>query len=75
MPYPTNFLNMSDNEEPILNRIARSKLITFNLEDYYPQGERVVFDISAWLHDGLMLREKEFREKVAAHDWSNFQDN
>ena len=66
---------MSDNnEEPILNRVAQSKLITFNLEDYYPKGERIAFDISGWLYEGIILREKEFRAKVAAHDWSFFQD-
>ncbi|MDX1326692.1 MAG: DUF2480 family protein, partial [Arenibacter sp.] len=28
----------------IVNRVANSKLITFDLEDYYPAGERVVLD-------------------------------
>ncbi|WP_149273945.1 DUF2480 family protein [Pareuzebyella sediminis] len=67
---------MSDNnEKPILNRVAQSKLITFNLEDYYPKGERIAIDISGWLYDGLILREKEFRAMVAAYDWSKFQDH
>lgn len=61
--------------EEIVNRVAQSKLITFNLEDYYPQGERLVFDVSQWLHEGFVLREKEFREQAKAHDWSRYKDH
>ena len=32
--------------DEIVNRVASSKLITFNLEDLYPSGERKVLDIS-----------------------------
>lgn len=62
------------NEEPILNRVAQSKLITFNLEDYYPEGKRVLLDIKHWLHEGFILREKEFRNQVAEHDWAQYKD-
>ncbi len=54
----------------IVNRVAQSKLITFDLEDYYPKGERVLLDISPWLYEGVILREKEFRQEVEAHDWA-----
>ncbi|MGB8704859.1 MAG: DUF2480 family protein [Gillisia sp.] len=60
--------------EEIINRVANSKLVTFNLEDYYPVGERVIFDIKDWLLEGFVLREKIFRENAAAHDWSLYQD-
>lgn len=59
--------------EEIINRVAQSKLVTFNLEDYYPEGERMVFDISEWLHEGFVLREKDFRSRVQEHDWSRYQ--
>ncbi len=58
----------------IINRVANSKLITFDLEDFYPKGERVLFDIKDWLLEGLVLRETVFREKALAHDWSQYQD-
>lgn len=58
----------------IINRVANSKLVTFNLEDFYPKGDRVVFDIKDWLLEGLVLRETVFREKALAHDWSKYQD-
>lgn len=60
--------------EEILNRVAQSKLITFDLEDLYPQGQRVVLDIKDWLLEGLVLREKDFRQMAKEHDWSAYQD-
>ena len=60
--------------EEIVNRVAQSKLITFNLEDYYPKGQRFIFDISQWLFEGFVLKEKDFREEAKAHDWSQYRD-
>lgn len=59
--------------EEIVNRVANSKLITIDLEDLYPQGQRILFDIKDWLLEGLVLREKEFRASAKAHDWSQYQ--
>jgi hypothetical protein len=61
--------------DEIINRVANSKLITLNLEDYYPIGKRVLFDIKDWLFEGFVLREKDFRNQVAEYDWSQYQDN
>lgn len=61
--------------EDIINRVANSKLVVVDLEDYYPKGKRTVFDIKNWLFEELVLREKDFREKVAQHDWSQYKDN
>ena len=62
-------------ENEIINRVANSKLITVDLEDWYPVGIRSVFDIKDWLYEGLILREKEFRSQVKAFDWSQYQDH
>ena len=59
--------------DEIINRVANSKLVTIDLEDYYPEGKRVLFDIKDWLFEGLVLREKDFREKVNNYDWSQHQ--
>ena len=58
----------------IINRVANSALITIDLEDYYPKGTRVCFDIKDWLHEGLVLREKEFRTFVNTHDWTVYEN-
>lgn len=60
--------------DKIINRVAKSSLVTVDLEDFYPSGERVLFDVKDWLFEGLVLREKDFRTHVRNHDWSNFSD-
>lgn len=60
-------------EEEIINRVANSALEVFDLEDYYPKGNRIQLDISQWLFEGFLLREKEFREQLKNHDWSQYQ--
>ena len=60
-------------EGEIVNRVANSKLITIDLEDYYPKGERYELDIAGWLYEGLVLREKEFRAHVQEHDWETYK--
>lgn len=59
--------------EEIINRVANSKLVTINLEEFYPQGERVLFDIKDWLLEGFVLREKDFREAAKNHDWLQYE--
>lgn len=61
--------------EEIVNRVANSSLKTIDLEDFYPKGNRVVFDIKGWLFEELILREKDFRESAKNHDWSQYQDS
>ncbi|MCF4100512.1 DUF2480 family protein [Gillisia sp. M10.2A] len=59
----------------IINRVANSKLVTFDLEDYYPIGNRVLFDIKDWLLEGFVLKEISFREQAKEHDWNQYQDS
>lgn len=61
-------------EEEIINRVANSVLEVFDLEDYYPNGNRVQLDISQWLLEGFLLKEKDFREYLKNHDWLQYQD-
>lgn len=60
--------------EEIVNKVANSALEVFDLEDYYPKGIRVQIDISQWLLEGFLLKEKDFREHLKNHDWSQYQD-
>jgi len=61
-------------EEEIINRVAQSSLITIDLEDYYDKHERVVYDIKDNLFQEMILKEKDFRAFIKAHDWSQYQD-
>ncbi len=60
--------------QEIRNRVAESKLETFNLEEVYPEGKRVLFDIKDWLDQGFILKEKEFRALANNHNWEQYQD-
>lgn len=59
-------------ETEIINRVASSDLISFDLETIYPEGERVVFDIKDLLHEGIILLEKDFREFIKTHNWESY---
>lgn len=59
--------------EEIINRVANSKLKTFDLEDLYPSGRRATLDISQWLLEGFILKEKEFRASLKDYDWSAYE--
>ena len=61
-----------DTEPLFTNRVANSGLVTLNLEELLHPAERVVYDIKDNLFHGLMLREKDFREFVKTHDWSQY---
>jgi hypothetical protein len=59
--------------EEIKNKVANSVLEVFDLEDYYPIGTRTQIDISKWLYEGFLLKEKDFREALKNHDWTQYQ--
>lgn len=59
-------------EGEIVNRVANSKLRTVDLEEMYPAGKRILFDIKDWLFEELILKEKDFRDSVKQHDWSQY---
>lgn len=60
--------------DEIINKVAGSGLITIDLEEYYPKGERVIFDIKPLLFQELILKEKDFREFIKNHDWTLYHE-
>lgn len=58
----------------IINKVANSNLKVFNLEDIYDSHERVVLDIKDQLYMNMILREKDFREFVRNHDFTQYRD-
>jgi Protein of unknown function (DUF2480) len=60
--------------EEIVNKVAQSSLETFDLEDFFPKEKFVALDISQWLFDGILLKEKEYREAINSFDFSIFND-
>lgn len=62
-------------QDEIINKVANSALEVFDLEDYYPNGIRTQIDISQWLFEGFLLKEKDFREALKNHDWQQYQNH
>jgi hypothetical protein len=61
-------------ENEIVNRVSNSQLVTFDLEELYIPGERVLFDMKKLLYQELVLREKDFRDFIKSHEWTQYQD-
>ena len=59
-------------EQVLVNRVANSRISTIDLETFYPEGEVVPFDLKDHLFMGLILKEKDFREALNAHDWAQY---
>jgi len=62
-------------QENFVNKVAQSGLITLDPAEFYTPGDRVVYDIKDNLFQGLILREKDFRDFVKDHDWTNIRTN
>lgn len=60
--------------EEITNKVAQSGLKTLDLEALYPEGKRLLLDLKPWLYQGVMLREKPFRQHLKEHDWSTYRN-
>ncbi len=64
-----NFVSM---DEVINNKVSESALVTINLEEFFPTGEVVLFDMKDYLFMGLILKEKDFREALKTLDLTQY---
>lgn len=60
--------------EEIVNRVANSPLVTIDMEKMFDFDGMAEFDMKEHLFQGLILKEKDFREFVKDHDWSQYKD-
>ena len=58
----------------IKNKVAGSGLVNFDITDLYPKGKRLGIDIKDFLWEGMILKEKDFREKIANIDAEVYKD-
>ncbi len=65
----------NESSEAIINRVATSPLISFDLENFYQPGPRSLVDLKGFLFQELVLKEKEFRDRVSKTDWSIYKDH
>jgi len=59
--------------DEIVNKVAASGLVTIDLEELFPSGDRASIDLAEQLWQGLALREKDFRAWIQSYDWSQYQ--
>ena len=65
---------MSEDLE-IKNKIAESGLINFDLSTLLPTGKRIGIDLKDFLFEGLILKEKDFREKISALNTEDYENS
>ena len=58
--------------DTIINKVSQSGLANIDLEEFYDEAPREIYDIKEQLFMGLMLKEKEFREFIKGNDWSKY---
>ncbi|MEP5613823.1 MAG: DUF2480 family protein [Cyclobacteriaceae bacterium] len=58
--------------DEIVNRVAKSPLVSVDLEEYIHKGEKCLFDLKDHLFEGLILKEKDFRDFIKSNDWSEY---
>lgn len=59
----------------LVNKVAQSGIISFDLENYFPDEAQIVaFDLKGYLFRELILREKDFRMALAAINWADYSD-
>lgn len=59
--------------EGFINKVAESGIISLDLEDYFPKGEILVFDLKEYLFMELILKEKDFRAALQTTDWEKYR--
>ncbi len=58
----------------IVNRVKQSNLKQIDPEDIYPTGKRLSIDITPWLWQQQVVREKDFRNHIDRHNWEQYKD-
>ena len=60
--------------DEIRNKVNESGLIQMDLADFKPRCVITGIDLGLQLWQGLVLKEKDFREWIKDHDWNQYKD-
>lgn len=61
-------------EDLIRNKVKESGLIAVDLAEFNPKETDILsFDIADYLWQGLILKEKDFRQFISDHDWTQYE--
>lgn len=59
--------------DEIRNRVKESGLITIDLASFKPKGKVVEIDIADQLWQGMVLKERDFRDWIKNNDWEQYK--
>ncbi len=59
--------------ETIVNKVAESGIITLDLAPYVQGIDTAVFDLKPFLFMEMILKEKDYRAALQAHDWAQYK--
>lgn len=66
-------MNQNMPTDEIVNRVSsNNSLVSLDLAEILPKNKKVIFDLKDCLYEGLILREKDFRQYCKNHDWSQY---
>jgi hypothetical protein len=58
----------------IVNKVAKSGLITLDMKTFKGSQKRKIIDIKKWLYEGMVLKEKKFREHLKDENWEQYKN-
>ena len=58
----------------IVNKIAKSGLITLDMKTFKGPQKRKIIDVKNWLFEGMVLKEKKFREHLTDEKWEKYKN-
>ena len=58
--------------ETIVNKVAESGIITLDLAPYVATDNIALFDLKPFLFREMILKEKDYRAALPAHDWTQY---
>lgn len=58
----------------IENKVEQSGLVVIDLHSLLPQADKALLDLKPFLFNGILLKEKEFRESIGKTDWQAYRD-
>lgn len=59
--------------DKIRNKISEAGLVTVDLLDFLPKGNRRCVNLKSWLYRGLIIKESDFKEKLKKFNPSEFK--
>ena len=58
----------------IKNRVKESSLISFEVSSLMPQNQIIEIDIKSQLWQGMVLKEREYRQWIKTHTWEQYKE-